>query len=243
MQRKVRLWEGGIKMMCGKSKRRARGFTLIELLVVIAIIAILAAILFPVFINAKESARKARCQSNLKQIGAALLAYAGDYDSHLPARYSDIDPSAQSWTELLTKYIPGSNQNPFDKSKTAGVFVCQSAPGQGEPLSPSYYGINLFHIVGVYYPGKGPGVSLSAIKRPSRILTVTDAYSKEYPFWEGYAYCPKHDWTGPRNTCVSARHNDGTNVLFADAHVKWMKTRDAIYACTPSNDIWGHYGL
>ena len=59
---------------------RKRGFTLIELLVVIAIIAILAAILFPVFAQAREAARKASCQSNLKQIGTALLMYSQDYD-------------------------------------------------------------------------------------------------------------------------------------------------------------------
>jgi len=61
-----------------------KGFTLIELLVVIAIIAILAAILFPVFARARENARKTNCQSNLKQLGVACLAYAQDYDECFP---------------------------------------------------------------------------------------------------------------------------------------------------------------
>ncbi|MFA7373675.1 MAG: prepilin-type N-terminal cleavage/methylation domain-containing protein, partial [bacterium] len=65
--------------MFTKLKNRRRGFTLIELLVVIAIIALLAAILFPVFSRARESARGAQCQSNLKQIGAASLMYAQDW--------------------------------------------------------------------------------------------------------------------------------------------------------------------
>src|SRR4030042_2067877 len=64
--------------------RRDRGFTLIELLVVIAIIAILAAILFPVFARAREAARKATCLSNLKQITLAAIMYAQDYDEVLP---------------------------------------------------------------------------------------------------------------------------------------------------------------
>ena len=67
-----------------KIKLRSRAFTLIELLVVIAIIAILAAILFPVFAQAREAARKASCQSNLKQIGSGWLMYIQDYDEMTP---------------------------------------------------------------------------------------------------------------------------------------------------------------
>ncbi len=63
---------------------RAKGFTLIELLVVIAIIAVLAAILFPVFAQAREAARKTQCASNLKQLGAAVMQYSQDYDERLP---------------------------------------------------------------------------------------------------------------------------------------------------------------
>ena len=71
--------------------RRARGFTLIELLVVIAIIAILAAILFPVFARARENARKSTCQSNLKQIGTAFLQYAQDYERYPASRLGTND--------------------------------------------------------------------------------------------------------------------------------------------------------
>src|SRR5437773_5223308 len=81
---------------------RPRGFTLIELLVVIAIIAILAALLFPVFSSAREAARKASCQSNLKQIGNALMMYTQDYDETLPDSGSRGDRG--DLTSLLRPY-------------------------------------------------------------------------------------------------------------------------------------------
>src|ERR1700744_4715956 len=70
---------------CGRSENR-KGFTLIELLVVIAIIAILAAILFPVFARARENARRSSCQSNLKQIGLGFMQYTQDYDERMPSQ-------------------------------------------------------------------------------------------------------------------------------------------------------------
>ncbi|UCH34100.1 MAG: prepilin-type N-terminal cleavage/methylation domain-containing protein, partial [Armatimonadota bacterium] len=90
--------------------RKNRGFTLIELLVVIAIIAILAAILFPVFARAREAARKATCLSNLKQIALAAIMYAQDYDEVLPAANASgakgsshpVDPANQ----YITSYDP-----------------------------------------------------------------------------------------------------------------------------------------
>ena len=74
------------------------GFTLIELLVVIAIIAILAAILFPVFARARENARRSSCQSNLKQIGLGILQYAQDYDENIPAAYYNDSPSGTAYS-------------------------------------------------------------------------------------------------------------------------------------------------
>src|SRR5471032_1752630 len=98
---------------------RRKGFTLIELLVVIAIIAILAAILFPVFARARENARRASCQSNLKQIGLGMLQYAQDYDERIPfgvfAGYGNSLPDGIGWAGPLYPYL-----------KSAQIFVCPS---------------------------------------------------------------------------------------------------------------------
>ena len=92
-----------------------RGFTLIELLVVIAIIAILAAILFPVFAQAREAARKAACTSNMKQLGLALQSYATDYDGIMPPSQLPSFGANVSWPTMLFPYV-----------KNEGIFVCPS---------------------------------------------------------------------------------------------------------------------
>ena len=105
------------------------GFTLIELLVVIAIIAILAAILFPVFARARENARRASCQSNLKQIALGMMQYTQDYDNRFsPAQGTDVahGDNPNSIVVTLQPYI-----------KSTQIFICPSAPSVLPVLSPS----------------------------------------------------------------------------------------------------------
>ena len=103
--------------------RRRAGFTLIELLVVIAIIAILAAILFPVFAQAREKARQTACLSNMKQIGIGLMMYASDYDTQYPPSQLGVAPVIVSWPQLMQPYI-----------KNQDVFVCPST--SQSPFAP-----------------------------------------------------------------------------------------------------------
>src|SRR5579875_2248322 len=104
-------------MNSAPSLRTRRGFTLIELLVVIAIIAILAAILFPVFAKAREKARQASCLSNEKQVGLALLQYAQDNEELLPNRKND---ASYNWKTYINPYV-----------KSTRVWVCPSNPYVG----------------------------------------------------------------------------------------------------------------
>lgn len=113
-------------MLSHSSTRRA--FTLIELLVVIAIIAILAAILFPVFAKAREKARQATCASNERQLAVAFLGYIQDYDESFPPTQYGTGGTTVYWPSLVESYIKGgvqqNNGTGVDKSQNKSVYVC-----------------------------------------------------------------------------------------------------------------------
>lgn len=128
-----------------RSSRPQAGFTLIELLVVVAIIAILAAILFPVFARARENARRASCQSNLKQIGLGILQYTADYDEKMPITVSPVTTDAPAnypvkageashwgWLEIIQPYL-----------KSTQIYNC---PGNAQAQKYNYtsYAMNRY---------------------------------------------------------------------------------------------------
>ena len=148
--------------MVGCLRRRIPGFTLIELLVVIAIIAILAAILFPVFARARENARKSTCQSNLKQIGMAVQMYAQDYDEIYPG-ISMATATSQCWTnDLLDPYI-----------KNAKVWVCPS-------ITSGTYGFNWRHMIKDTFSSPTSGVRMATVQRPADIL-IAVTHTQTWP--------------------------------------------------------------
>ncbi|MGB9607192.1 MAG: type II secretion system protein, partial [bacterium] len=116
-------------------KMRKRGFTLIELLVVIAIIAILAAILFPVFSRAREQARKTACLSNLKQIGNALLMYTQDWDERLP-----VCSTWCAWPDPNNNLQYYQRLQPYVKNWQ--IWACPSAKGTCANNSITHHAVN-----------------------------------------------------------------------------------------------------
>src|SRR5438067_11852209 len=135
----------------GQATVKRKAFTLIELLVVIAIIAILAAILFPVFAQAREKARQAACLSNSKQIGLGIAMYTQDYDEMLPmggrgltdAENAMKVPPPDRWHGWILPYIKNGADS-LGRAGYAGVFICPSHPVFSvSPAQQRGYGCNV----------------------------------------------------------------------------------------------------
>lgn len=145
-----------------------KAFTLIELLVVIAIIAILAAILFPVFATAREKARQTSCASNEKQLGLAFLQYAQDYDENWPTtgwvNSGNNQPYGTGWAGILYSYV-----------KATGVFACPDDPTPATSTYPDVvsYGYN-FTIATLQYPGYSVGQSLGKDNAPANTILLAE---------------------------------------------------------------------
>jgi prepilin-type N-terminal cleavage/methylation domain-containing protein len=150
-------------------KKSSKAFTLIELLVVIAIIAILAAILFPVFASAREKARQASCISNCRQIGLASLQYNEDYDE----QFVPSQTKAQYWCEILAPYAQAAPPGNGNGSKPeTSIWVCPS-DNNGANIQISY-ALNGFLTADDGANPNIPGLSLSAVDSPAETFLVGD---------------------------------------------------------------------
>jgi prepilin-type processing-associated H-X9-DG protein/prepilin-type N-terminal cleavage/methylation domain-containing protein len=232
---------------------KPNGFTLIEILIIVAIITLLAAILLPVFARARENARRASCMSNLKQIGLGVKMYVQDYDERYPyyLRQDNI-----TWQEAISSYTS-------HYSKSTQLYRCPSSwykPGLGaSEFGLGNYGANdwVFVIYGTNT------LALASVAKPSNTYMIMDAGS--YRIRYKYAFDPGDGTgeyipgTGPgtlSNLTVSdttwtshpelkgdfttGRHFGGINVLFADGHVKWLRSHKLILEEQKVKDgLWG----
>lgn len=208
---------------------RIKAFTLVELLVVIAIIGVLAAILFPVFAQARDRARSISCLSNEKQIGTSLLIYVQDYDERLFFYPSTASPSRSRTGAVLPDT---ASINPvrwwnalMPYMKSTQILVCSS----DELPAPSKDSLGNSTIKRSYIAVRAAeGLSLSQVDMPSETIVITEKWGKDLngnaisdswiePFNGDFNFDP---FSG-RMALAANRHSQGLNGTFYDGHAKW----------------------
>ena len=230
-------------------KRARAAFTLIELLVVIAIIAILSAILFPVFARARENARRSSCQSNLKQLGLGVMQYTQDYDEKYPLRrflpygtgaaYSSSDSSSSdhddnSWRSVIQPYI-----------KSTQLFSCPSNAQNGlttyDPQFARSYAANWAYDLTIP-TGTERGVfndttprGLAEMVSPSQTIAVTEITNVPWVSFDVDRDSASYDDSGKGGIATTSYgqrlftgHLGTTNYLFSDGHVKALRPMQTV---------------
>jgi prepilin-type N-terminal cleavage/methylation domain-containing protein/prepilin-type processing-associated H-X9-DG protein len=235
---------------------RVYGFTLIELLVVIAIIAILAAILFPVFAQARDKARQTACLSNMRQMGIAVQMYAQDYDESIVLQHSStcaapgctlpdgtIRPGVLLWPHLMTPYVKSYDIFNCPSYKRLGEFAYK-----GQYLLETSYGYNGM-IAGCHgrdtINAAASKRTLAAFQEPTRTVFFAETEGTDGT-GRFLANFDSLNAGGVNDSCQTAarRHSQFTNVTFVDGHAKAMRADriawpdDGIHhRCPPTNEV------
>jgi prepilin-type N-terminal cleavage/methylation domain-containing protein/prepilin-type processing-associated H-X9-DG protein len=212
-----------------------RAFTLIELLVVIAIIAILAAILFPVFAQAREKARQTSCLSNTKQIGTAFLMYTSDCDEFLPLTTYPV--VANTWTDQAQPYI--KNRQIFRcASDRSGNWTVPSPVNASilDPTPPVLRRSSYF--LNAWMAGSSVYGNLAAVASPAAVAYVSeslDGITRDHfhpfnwiaetppnPLYSGFMHnATFDDASNQTKELALTRHAGGFNNTYLDGHSKW----------------------
>jgi prepilin-type N-terminal cleavage/methylation domain-containing protein/prepilin-type processing-associated H-X9-DG protein len=213
-----------------------QGFTLIEMLVVIAIIALLAAILFPVFSRVRENARRTSCGSNMRQLALGLMQYVQDYDEMVPPErilHGACCDSGPTWRQLIFPYV-----------KSVQIYQCPSNPVKsrsdsstwGPILYPSYAGnvgptltVGTFQVVSL----SSTGYRLARFNNPSLTIAIVESESTFEPRYQPTAGTPA-------TNKLFAGHLNVSNYIFLDGHVKTLKPLATISGAGPDNknNMW-----
>ena len=230
---------------------KRQGFTLIELLVVIAIIAILAAILFPVFAQAREKARQTACLSNLRQTGMATRMYVQDYDEMFPqtkqsnsnpavddADGSLEDPDYGSIFVMIMPYVKGGGAQSEGDLKKQGMYACPSDPTPFDPNCQAIYNpvgpaVISYLVNGYFVWGLGdaginqPSSTIIFAERRSQAAEGADPFCDDiyhpwfYPALNGLA--PANEMDEVTGAIAARRHSNGSVFTFSDGHAGWKK--------------------
>jgi len=221
---------------------RSPGFTLIELLTVISIIAVLAGLLLPALSGARERGKQIACQSNLHQLGVAILVYSGDYQNHTPPAYQIINGATLTWYTVLTNgnYVtPKVFQCPDDR-RLATVGPPRSTPRSYAMVVGYENTQNLTNWIG------GSRLTCPYLTNSS-VAIVAEYYSNTiYPTIEdnGAAWSPfvtsSYDtWDGKTHVPPSSKHGNVPlkgNYLFLDGHVEFVNSLVGSTASFPNGD-------
>jgi prepilin-type N-terminal cleavage/methylation domain-containing protein len=232
---------------------RRRGFTLIELLVVIAIIAILAAILFPVFAQARAAARKTGCLSNMRQIGIAIEMYASDHDQRYPqAKRTEAQPALAdasgdieepdygSIFAIILPYTGHAGASAEDQLFRQKLYACPADPAPYDPLCRTKYNPEgppvISYMVNAYFVW---GLSEADVRQPAQTIYIAERRSEaagnppEPPFCDDIYHpwfyppinsrAPENEMDEVTGAIAAVRHQGGSNYIFADDHAGWRR--------------------
>lgn len=218
--------------------KKNRGFTLVELLVVIAIVAILAAIIFPIFANARERARQVSCLSNLKQLTSGIRMYCDDNGGRVPlmSKYhfadkvnwcGSIGTYDRAYVERgsLFKYVKakGAYLCPSDKNRPANGLTAVTPRPRDYPLSYPMNG-ELHKRIGTAWVWEP--LILDTIPRPAKVMMLI--HESRDTINDGL-----YLWRNNNLDYPDKIHYDGTTVSYCDGHCKWIKNEEIVRIQTP----------